>query len=45
MKACPAHPFAILGTGQCIAWGRPRELEVNAAMLVPLPEANASAVL
>lgn len=38
MIACPKHPFAVLGTGRCIAWGMAREAEVRAAQLVPMPD-------
>ncbi len=37
MAACPAHPFAVLGTGRCVAWGERREALVRSAMAVPVP--------
>lgn len=30
--ACPAHPFAMLGTGRCIAWGSRRDALIRAAV-------------
>lgn len=43
VSACPAHPFAILGTGRCIAWGGDRSREVEAAMQAPFPSPEAVA--
>jgi hypothetical protein len=41
--ACPAHPFAVLGTGRCLVWGAPREREVQAALFVAFPSDDAVA--
>ena len=43
--ACPQYPFAVLGTGRCIAWGGPRAKEVQAATLVAFPAETALAAL
>jgi hypothetical protein len=41
--ACPAHPFAVLATGRCIAWGASREAEIARALEIPLPAEDAPA--